>query len=93
MIAGVVLGECVPLVNYPEENSMFLRNRWYVAGWADQFAPELTTRTILDEPIVFYRTSQGEVAALADRCPHRLAPLSRGRLVGNACSAAITAWC
>ena len=63
---------------------MFLRNRWYVAGWADQFGRELTTRTILNEPIVFYRTSRGEVTALADRCPHRLTPLSHGRLVGNA---------
>ena len=63
---------------------MFLRNRWYVAGWADQFGRELITRTILNEPIVFYRTIQGEVTALADRCPHRLTPLSRGRLFGNA---------
>ena len=63
---------------------MFLRNRWYVAGWADQFGRELATRTILNEPIVFYRTSQGEITALTDRCPHRLAPLSRGRLIGNA---------
>jgi len=63
---------------------MFLRNRWYVAGWADQFGRELVTRTILNEPIVFYRTVQGEVTALPDRCPHRLVPLSRGRLLGNA---------
>jgi phenylpropionate dioxygenase-like ring-hydroxylating dioxygenase large terminal subunit len=63
---------------------MFLHNRWYVAGWADQFSRELTTRTILNEHIVFYRTIQGEVIALTDRCPHRLTPLSRGRLIGNA---------
>ncbi len=62
---------------------MFLRNRWYVAGWADQFGHELRTRTILEEPIVFFRTKQGEVTALADRCPHRLVPLSRGTLIGN----------
>ncbi len=62
---------------------MFLHNRWYVAGWADQFAHELTTRTILNEPIVFFRSKQGEVTALADRCPHRLVPLSRGTLIGN----------
>ena len=84
MTVGVILDEAAPPINCSKGNSMVLRNRWYVAGWADQFARELTTRTILNEPIVFYRTSQGEVAALTDRCPHRLAPLSRGRLVGNA---------
>lgn len=62
---------------------MFLRNYWYVAGWADDFGPALKTRTIIGEPIVFFRTSKGEVAALADRCPHRLVPLSMGKLMGN----------
>jgi phenylpropionate dioxygenase-like ring-hydroxylating dioxygenase large terminal subunit len=38
-------------------------------------------RVIVDgEPPVLFRTPQG-VAALADRCPHRLAPLSAGRVV------------
>ncbi len=32
------------------------------------------------EPLVLFRTPQG-VAALADRCPHRMAPLSAGRVV------------
>ena len=63
---------------------MFLRNQWYVAGWSDQFHHELSTRTILNEPIVFYRTSHGHVTAISDRCPHRLVPLSRGTLIGNA---------
>ena len=63
---------------------MFLRNCWYAAGWSRDFAPEaISGLTILDEPIVVYRKSDGEVVALQDRCPHRFAPLSMGRREGD----------
>jgi vanillate O-demethylase monooxygenase subunit len=35
---------------------------------------------LLDTPLVFFRSADGAVASLADRCPHRFAPLSKGRL-------------
>lgn len=57
----------------------WLRNRWYQAGWSDEVAADRPlVRTILDEPILFYRTRDGRAAALLDRCPHRFAPLSAG---------------
>lgn len=63
---------------------MFLRNCWYAAGWSKDFAPEqLHAVTILNEPIVIYRKEDGAPAALQDRCCHRLAPLSMGRLEGE----------
>ena len=63
---------------------MYLRNCWYVAGWNYEFeAGALTARTLLNEPIVFYRKADGGWVALADRCLHRFAPLSRGRLEGD----------
>jgi phenylpropionate dioxygenase-like ring-hydroxylating dioxygenase large terminal subunit len=63
----------------------FVRNAWYVAGWASEFGPDLKRATILGDDVVFYRTGDGKVAALEDRCPHRLLPLSMGRVVdGNA---------
>lgn len=63
---------------------MFLRNCWYVAGWSHHFpAGQAVARTLLGEPIVFYRQADGTVAALEDRCCHRLAPLSKGRIEGN----------
>lgn len=60
----------------------YLRNAWYVAMWGEGLADGLATRTILNEPIVFYRTADGKPAALFDRCPHRFAPLHRGKRVG-----------
>ena len=63
---------------------MFLRNCWYVAAF-DKELPEtgLLARTIIGEPLVFYRRSDGQIACFEDRCVHRLAPLSRGRLEGD----------
>ncbi|NGO68917.1 aromatic ring-hydroxylating dioxygenase subunit alpha [Streptomyces boncukensis] len=62
----------------------FARNQWYVAAYGREIGRELLARTILNEPIVFYRTQDGgEAVALADRCVHRRYPLSAGRLDGD----------
>jgi len=59
----------------------FLRNTWYVAMWAETLtAGGLEPRTLLNEQIVFFRDADGAAHALADRCPHRFAPLHRGAL-------------
>lgn len=60
---------------------MFLKNCWYVAAWAHEIgADTILARRILGEPIVLFRLENGGLTALVDRCPHRLAPLSKGRL-------------
>lgn len=61
----------------------FLKAAWYAAAWADELDEGLVSRKICNEPIVLFRTSTGEVAALADRCPHRFVPLSMGKRVGD----------
>lgn len=62
----------------------WLRNCWYQAGWADEVAVDKPlTRTILGEPILFWLGGDAQVAAVADRCPHRFAPLSAGRVQGD----------
>ncbi|MDX3906335.1 MAG: aromatic ring-hydroxylating dioxygenase subunit alpha [Pigmentiphaga sp.] len=62
---------------------MFLRNAWYMAGWAREIDGAMLARRIADTPVVVYRREDGQPAALHDRCPHRFAPLSRGRLEGG----------
>jgi nitrite reductase/ring-hydroxylating ferredoxin subunit len=58
----------------------YVRNCWYVAGWAQDLSADAPLGVrILDEPIVLWRTVDGSVSALEDRCVHRLAPLSLGR--------------
>ena len=61
----------------------FVKNAWYVAGWASEFSDELCALTILDQKIVMFRASTGNVVALEDRCPHRLLPLSMGKRIGD----------
>jgi phenylpropionate dioxygenase-like ring-hydroxylating dioxygenase large terminal subunit len=59
----------------------YLRNTWYVAAWNEDVPPgKLFARVILEEPIVFFRDESGIIKAIADRCPHRFAPLARGKL-------------
>jgi vanillate O-demethylase monooxygenase subunit len=60
----------------------YLRNTWYVAMWSEALGEGLVPRTILNEPVVLYRAADGGPRALADRCPHRFAPLHRGKRVG-----------
>ncbi len=63
---------------------MFLKNTWYVAGWSQEItAQSPLPRTILGVPVVLWRDAQGKVSALPDRCPHRGAPLSKGRIEGS----------
>jgi phenylpropionate dioxygenase-like ring-hydroxylating dioxygenase large terminal subunit len=62
----------------------YLLDTWYAAMW-DVDLPERTplARTILDEPLVFWRSERGQISALQDRCPHRFAPLSMGQVRGE----------
>lgn len=62
---------------------MFLRNTWYVAGPAEDFGSDVVSRRICDKPVVFYRTQDGILVALHDRCPHRFVPLSMGMREGD----------
>ena len=68
----------------PSPDPKFLRNTWYVAMPSPELGEgKLVHRTIMNEPIVFYRKEDGGIAAIADRCPHRHVPLSMGTLKGG----------
>jgi phenylpropionate dioxygenase-like ring-hydroxylating dioxygenase large terminal subunit len=55
-----------------------------VVAWSHEVPGQgLLARRVLNEPLVLYRTSSGRIVALADRCCHRHAPLSKGRLEGD----------
>ena len=56
---------------------------WYAAAWASELGTAPLARTFLGEDVVLFRMSDGAAAALEDRCCHRHAPLSKGRLVEN----------
>ena len=64
-------------------HNAYLRNAWYVAAWSSEVTRGLLERTVLEQSIVLYRKENGDVAAIGNACPHRLAPLSLGKLVGD----------
>lgn len=68
-------------------HSLWLKNCWYVIAWGHEVPPadsaELFHRTVLGEPILVYRTADGGLVAMEDRCCHRHAPLSKGRREGD----------
>jgi phenylpropionate dioxygenase-like ring-hydroxylating dioxygenase large terminal subunit len=59
------------------------RNHWYVIAFSREVGRELLHRDCLGDPVVLYRTEDGQAVALFDRCPHRGMPLSMGKLLGD----------
>jgi phenylpropionate dioxygenase-like ring-hydroxylating dioxygenase large terminal subunit len=66
-----------------DRDTPFITSCWYVAALAEEISDGLFKRRILDQQLVLYRTSEGKVVALEDRCAHRSFPLSSGRLEGD----------
>lgn len=60
--------------------SEYVRNAWYMAAWTQE-VPEggFLTRTLLDAKWLLFRNEDGGWSMVADRCPHRFVPLSRGK--------------
>ncbi|MHB8286674.1 MAG: aromatic ring-hydroxylating dioxygenase subunit alpha [Caulobacteraceae bacterium] len=61
----------------------YVTNCWYAAAWTSEVTDRPFKRQLLDERVVMFRDGDGKVAALIDRCPHRLAPLSMGECVNG----------
>ncbi|AXF05856.1 aromatic ring-hydroxylating dioxygenase subunit alpha [Paraburkholderia hospita] len=62
----------------------YLLNTWYMAGWGSELEKGvLLARKLLDQPVVMFRDAANVAHALHDRCPHRFAPLSCGRLLAE----------
>lgn len=59
-----------------------LRDVWYMAAWSHEVGDKPLGRRILDTPVALFRTDDG-IAAVLDRCPHRFARLSGGRVIEN----------
>jgi phenylpropionate dioxygenase-like ring-hydroxylating dioxygenase large terminal subunit len=60
-----------------------LLNLWYLVADAREIANEPVGLTRLGRHIVVWRDERGEINVIEDRCPHRGARLSRGRVQGG----------
>lgn len=59
------------------------RNAWYPLTWSRNVGRKLSRHKVCGIDLVVYRTEGGQPVALDDACPHRLAPLSLGKLKGD----------
>lgn len=58
-------------------------NHWYCAAFGHELKERPLGRMFLGEPVVLYRKSDGAPVALENRCCHRRAPLSEGKIEGD----------
>ncbi|MDF1690850.1 MAG: aromatic ring-hydroxylating dioxygenase subunit alpha [Zhongshania sp.] len=61
----------------------FLNNAWYVAFWISELDDKPLKKKILGRNVLFYRDSNGAAIGLSNECPHRFAPLHKGRIEGD----------
>lgn len=65
-------------------NTQFLERVWYFGGWSDRLAAgEAKAVALAGKMLAVYRSQDGSVAALGNRCPHRFSPLHRGKVKGE----------
>lgn len=58
----------------------YLMNAWYMGAWAEEVGSTPISRKLLGISTMFFRKSDGKVVSMRDRCPHRFAPLSKGKI-------------
>lgn len=57
---------------------------WYVVALSEELSPgKVVRRKVLGEWLAVYRGEDGRPAVLRDRCMHRAAPLSEGKVIGG----------
>lgn len=61
----------------------YVTNTWYPLTWSRNIGRELSAHRIIEVDVVLFRNLEGKVVALEDVCPHRLLPLSKGKLKGD----------
>ncbi|MBF8178629.1 aromatic ring-hydroxylating dioxygenase subunit alpha [Herminiimonas contaminans] len=64
--------------------SNYVLDTWYPIAWSRDISRTLSARKIVEQEVVLFRTEAGGVVAMEDACPHRLLPLSMGKLKGDA---------
>ena len=73
-------------------SSPALRHQWYVVADAADITTAPCSATLLGERFVLWRAADGAVRSAADRCPHREAPLSAGRVSDGCLVCPYHAW-
>ena len=60
-----------------------LKNAWYAAAYSHEVGEEPLARTLIENKVVLFRDADGELGMILNRCPHRFAPLSAGKIIDD----------
>ena len=72
---------------------MFFEDIWYCVARAPELSSQPVERVVCNQPIVLFQTARsGAPAALENRSPHRQAPLSMDRLIGDEIMCGYRGW-
>lgn len=69
-----------------------LNEHWYAVARSAKVGRKPVRILLLDRPIVLVRLDGSSVVGFEDRCPHRRAPLSRGRVVDGTLQCPYHGW-
>lgn len=69
-----------------------LPGHWFIAATSRELGREPLATTLFGTPVVLFRGQGGRAGALLDRCPHRNAPLSLGRVRDGALQCRYHGW-
>lgn len=75
------------------QDKPFYPDGWFPVATSRELRSKPLRRFLCGVPLVLYRDGTGAAVALHDRCPHRHAPLSDGRVVDGAIECPYHGWC
>lgn len=68
---------------FPEAEWRALAKHWYPIAYSDEVVDKPLARTLLDQPLIVYRTTGRQVVVARDLCIHRGVPLRLGWQEGD----------
>jgi vanillate O-demethylase monooxygenase subunit len=68
---------------FPETEWRALARHWYPVAYSDEVTDKPLARTLLDQPLILYRTTNRQVVVAHDLCIHRGVPLRLGWQEGD----------
>jgi phenylpropionate dioxygenase-like ring-hydroxylating dioxygenase large terminal subunit len=73
--------------------AMDLKDFWYIVAESKELKGDLVlSRKVFDEPLALFRDENGKPVVMQDRCAHRSAPLSKGRVTNGQITCPYHGW-
>jgi nitrite reductase/ring-hydroxylating ferredoxin subunit len=85
-------GHLSPLPPSSEDVALALRHCWQPVARLEDLEDGPQRAVLLDQPLAVFLTENGEAAVVADRCAHRGAQLSMGKVCGDSIQCPYHGW-